>query len=329
MENLIFTINAVLPIILIIALGYFLRRINFFDEKFLSVANKLCYKVCLPTLLFFNVYNIDSLAGINWKFILFIVLTILGLFIFGFIIVKVFVSNDKQKGVILQCSFRSNYAIIGIPLAIALAGEGSLAVGVASIVSAISIPLFNILAVISLSIFEKGEEGKIDIKNTLVKIVKNPLILGVFTGVIVLGIRYLLGSLNIDFSIKNDLSFLYKTIQDVSRVATPLALIVLGGQFTFSAVKDLRFQIILGTSLRVLITPIVCLSLAYLVGFRSVEFPALIALFGTPTAVSSVPMAAEMNQDDKLAGQLVVWTTIISAFTLFTIIMICKSIGLL
>ncbi len=329
MANLWFTTNAVLPIILTVLVGYILKKVKFFNEGFLKTANKLCFMVLIPILLFYNIYSIKSFDQINWWFILFISVVIILLFLIGLLAVTLFVKDPKQKGVILQCTFRSNYAIIGIPLATQLGGVGSQAAIVASLVAAFSIPLFNMFAVISLSIFSDDENAKIDYLDILKKIAKNPLILGVFSGLIVFGIRMILQSLNIGFTIKEDIPFLFETIKNLATISTPLALLVLGGQFTFEAIGKLKKQIIMGTVLRTLFVPTVCLISAFLFGFREIEFPALIALFGTPVAVSSVAMAQQMNADDELAGQLVVWTTISSAFTLFIIIMICKTIGII
>ena len=333
-DKLLFTCNAVLPIILLIILGYFLKAIKLFPESFFKTLNKLCFRVCLPTLLFFNIYKVENLGAIgeNYQIILYAALSILCVFFISLVFALIFIKDDRQKGVIIQCCFRSNYALIGIPLAEALANGNPIPVGLASIVSAISIPLFNILAIIALSLFVKDESGKrISVKNIVLNILKNPLIIGVFAGLVALGIRALIPSNeegNLVFSIQNNIPFLYKAISQVAQTASPMALIALGGTFTFSAIKRLKFQIILGTTLRVLLVPLLGLVVAYFIGFRGNEFPALIALFGTPVAVSSAPMSAEMGNDDELAGQLVVWTSIFSAFSLFVMILICAQIGI-
>ena len=114
----------------------------------------------------------------------------------------------------------------------------------------------------------------------------------------------------------------------IGNCATPVALIALGGNFTFGAVSRLKKLIVTGTLLRVVFVPGIVLCCAYFLGFREVEFPALIALFATPVAVSSVPMASEMGNDDTLAGQLVVWTSILSSVTLFAVIFLCAQIGI-
>lgn len=349
LDNLLFTCNAVLPLILVIVLGYFLKRINLLPENFWKMANKLCFRVCLPVLLFYNIYNVSNIKEIlyNWKVVLFVVIAVIVVFGIGLFLSMILIKDKKQKGVILQCVFRSNYAIIGIPLAASLSNGNSDVEALASVISAVSIPLFNILAIIALSIFVENEGEKVSVKSILLKIIKNPLIIGVFTGLIVLAIRQLipysegitytvdsLGNISSSsireykFTIKDNIPFLYTTIGNVSKIASPLALIALGGDFTFSAISKLKKQIILGVTSRLVLIPLICLVVAYLLGFRSVEFPALIALFGTPVAVSSVPMAAEMQNDDELAGQLVVWTSIGSALSLFIIIFICAYIGI-
>lgn len=333
MDTFIFSLNAVLPIILVIGLGYFLKKIHLFDKSFLSVANKVVFKVALPVMLFVNIYNVKSLNNIDYEIIIYSVLSIIAIFIIGLLIVIFFVKDEKQKGVILQCAFRSNFAIIGIPLAEMLFGAEAGAV--ASIVSACTIPVFNILAVFALTIFIKGEEGteKISFKqrtiDILKKIVTNPLIIGVVSGILVLCVRELFVLGNISFRISTDLEFLYTSLSWVKNLATPLALIVLGGAFEFSAVKRLWKQITLGTVLRVIVAPLLGLGVAYLCfNFSGASFAALVALYGSPVATSSAIMAKEMNNDDDLAGQLVVWTTIFSSVTLFIIIMILKSIGI-
>lgn len=332
-EIFLFTCNAVLPIVLIVLFGYFLRSRNIFSDDFLDKANKFCFKILIPILLFYNVGFIDKEAFLNidWMFILYAVIAIVVLFFIGLGIVILFVKDPKQKGVVLQSIFRSNYAIIGIPLCEFLAPSAikDTCVGLGSIMAAISIPLFNSLAVISLSIFKENKEEKVSISKTLKNIVTNPLIIGVALGLVLLGIRLLCIENNIDLS-KDAISgnFLYKAIENVKNIASPLALLVLGGKFKFSSVKRLAPQIIIGTVMRNFVVPAACLLIGYALGFREVEFPTLIALFATPVAVSSVPMAFEMKQDGELAGQFVVWTSLVSVFSLFITIMICCYAGI-
>lgn len=335
METLLFAINAIMPIILLILLGYLLKRISFLDEQWFKKGNKLIFRVCLPAMLFINVYNIESFSKINWTAVWYSEIVITILFLLGIVFVKYAIPDDRQKGPILQCIFRSNYAIIGIPLAESLGGAE--AVSIAAVLSAFLIPTINIYATIALTVFQN--RGKTDVKSTIKSVAKNPLIMGVLTGFVVLVIRSLLpvGADNLPvFTIKYDLPLLYKAIENLAKIASPLALIILGGLFEFSAIKGMKRQIVIGTAARVLVVPLLALGTSILLTkytdffcVDSVAYPALLALFGSPVAVSSAIMAQEMDNDGVLAGQLVVWTSFISIATLFFFIYALRTIGLL
>uniref|UniRef100_UPI004056826A AEC family transporter n=1 Tax=Agathobacter sp. TaxID=2021311 RepID=UPI004056826A len=338
METLIFALNAILPIILLIFLGYFLKQKNFLDEGWFKKGNKLIFKVCLPCLLFINVYNIESFRSIDWSVVIFAVIAIVAVFFLWLLVVKAAIPDKKQKGVILQCAFRSNFAIIGLPLAESLGGvEG---MGIAAVLSAFSIPVFNILAVVALTMYTGDENGrKINLGDTLRKIAKNPLIIGVACGLVVLGIRLVLpvGADGMPvFILKENVPFLFDAVNNLAKISSPLALIILGGLFDFSAVKEMRKQIMVGTLSRVVIVPFMAIGTAILLSeytplldFDVTVYPALVALFGSPVAVSSAIMAQEMENDGILAGQLVVWTSIASIFTLFISIVLLRGLGVL
>ena len=325
MESLIFAINAVLPIIIMVVIGNIIKRIGFISKDFIKNANRLVFRLFLPAMLFLNVYNIESFADMNIGYAIYaLVITFI---LFGLAIPIVIFSTKKnnRRGAMLQASFRSNYALIGIPLAASLFGDEGTAV--ACILSAFTIPIFNVLAVISLSIFNPDGEG-VKVSKIILGIVKNPLILSVLAGCLCLFVRELFVSWEIAFRL-SDITPAFKVLNYLSGVATPLALIVLGAQFEFSAVPELKKEIIIATSLRVFVSPIVGLGAALLLfpDFTGAHYAALTALFATPVAVSSVPMAQEMGADTQLAGQIVVWTTVLSGFTIFVIAAFLKSIG--
>lgn len=328
----IFAFNAVMPIILLVSLGYILKKTRFIDISFINTLNKFVFKIGLPILLFYNVYSIDSLNDIDWAVVLFAAVAIIVVFIIGMIFVMIAIRDRNQKGVILQSIFRSNFALIGIPLAQTLGGSEALAI--VSIISAFTIPLLNVLAVVALTMFQRNDDGeKISMIKIIESIIKNPLILGVLLGLITLIIRTVIPVVNgqLVFSLQNNLTFSYTFIKIMSQTASPLALIALGGQFEFSVVKTLARQIIIGVTWRIVLVPTFVLSVAYMLAPKipgiSESYPALMALFATPVAVSSAIMTHEMGGDYQLAGQLVVWSTLCSIVTIFFIIVVMKSIG--
>ena len=266
-------------------------------------------------MLFLNVYKMDSIGEIDLGYVAFALTVLLVIFALGIPCVMLVTKQGARRGVLLQAVFRSNYALIGIPLAQSLFGEEGLAI--ATLLSAAAIPAFNILAVISLSVF--GDEQKVNVKKILLGIVKNPLILSVLAGVAALGVRALFIRAGISFRLA-DIKPVYTVLGYLSNLATPLALLVLGVQFEFSAVKEMKKEIVFGTLARTVLAPALAIGVAFLFlkeQFSGAHFAAFVAMFATPVAVSSVPMAQEMKGDASLAGQLVVWTTLASALSVF------------
>lgn len=323
MESLIFATNATLPIVLMVALGYIIKRIGLITPEVGKIINNIVFRLLLPAMLFLNIYNIADIGNINLEFVAYGIGVTILIYLIFIPIVNVIIKERNQRGVILQSVFRSNYALIGIPLATSLYGaEGA---AIASLLSAFIIPVFNILGVICLAMY--SDTIKPNFKNILINIAKNPLIIGVLSGCAVLGIRALFTTWSFDFRLSS-IEPLFKVLTYLSNAATPMALIALGAQFEFSAIPALKKQIGFGIALRSVIIPAVALTVAYFIGrFNGAHFAAFVAMFATPVAVSTVPMVQEMGADHALAGQLVVWTTTISALVIFITSFILKAIG--
>lgn len=326
MDSFIFAVNAVAPIIIMVAIGYILKKIGVMNVEFAKTINKLVFHLFLPAMLFLNVYKIDGIANIEFAPIIYSVSALFIIFIVSIPIVISLSKKSEQRGVLLQATFRSNYALVGIPLAQSLFGDAGLAVS--ALVSVAVIPFINMLAVVSLSIFRHGERRP-SVKSILLGVVKNPLIQSVFLGIFVLCMRFLFVKWGLGFRL-SDIKPLYSVLGYLSNLATPLALMMLGVQFEFSAVTALKREITFGVIVRTLIVPVVCIGCAYLFLrdiFNGAHFAVFVAIFATPVSVSSVPMTQEMGGDAILAGQLVVWTTIVSALSVFAVSFLLRLAG--
>ena len=323
MESFVFAVNATLPIIIMVAVGYSLKKIGLVDLTLAKKLNTLVFRVFLPAMLFLNVYSIDSSMNIGAGYIAFGCLGALLIFAVALIVVPLISKKGDVKAVLTQACFRSNYALIGIPLAESLYGaEGA---AVAALMSAFSIPLFNVLAVLSFSFFCGSK--KPSVKKILLGIVKNPLIISIALGGIALGVKAAFVNNGVQFALE---SFppLYKTLTYLSVAATPIALVSLGAQFEFVDVKEFGREIFFCVAVRNVLAPSILLTLAYFIGaFSGAHFASFIALFATPIAVSSVPMAQELGGHSRLAGQLVIWTTLVSSVTIFLFSFILKLVG--
>ncbi|MCR5755041.1 MAG: AEC family transporter [Acetatifactor sp.] len=336
-DSFIYAFQAITPVVLLIALGFFLKELAFYDEVFLKQANRLVFYVFLPVMLYMNIYEVADLGEINWMLTGYVMLIVLGLFLFSIGVVLLWVPDHKQRGVVMQCIFRSNYAIIGLSFAQAL--SGSKAVAVVGVLSAFTIPLYNVLAVLSMSIFMHERKEKTNFKEVAKKIMHNPLIIGCLLGLGTLLIRqYIPTDVNGHscFSIREDGKFFYSFLAYLAKASTPVALIVLGGRFDFKAVKGLWKQISIGVVGRLIIAPILGIGVAYLISSQTgllnlgtAEYAALVGLFASPVAVSIAVMAEEMDNDAVLAGQYVVWTNIGAIFTVFVTVVVMRMMGLL
>jgi predicted permease len=330
-DTFFYAFNAVMPIMLLIALGYFVRRIGFGSDSFFALLNRLCFHLFLPVQLFTNMLSIHALSDVNWKLMLCCLGGFLLYLLVGYVASRLFVREPSQQCVILQASFRSNQAIIGIALSEALGGAA--AVAVASVASAIFVPLFNVLAVIILTVYS-GKRETLSGRKLVLSVLKNPLIIGIAAGLLVVFIRQSVPGVTALWQTSfARFTFLEDFLNTLSKVASPLMLIALGARFNLKATRALAGKVALGTVLRLIIAPAIGLGLAILLrgalGVTSGELAGLIALFASPVAISSAVMVQEIGGDEQLANQLVVWSSIFSMFTLFALAYVLRAAGLI
>jgi len=312
MENLIISVNAVLPLMLCMAAGYLFRRLGLGDESFYNKCNSLCFKTFLPLMLFINVYDSDLSTAAQPGLFIFAACAILAVFLLCFLIIPRLVKEDSRRAVLIQGIFRSNYVIFGVPIAVNLYGSENAAA--AALLAAVAVPIFNVLAVVALEYYSPKKTGA---KSVLLGILKNPLIWGAVIGLLFQAFRLTLPQP------------VYKAVSDLGKMATPLALVALGATFKFKAVrKNLRYLTI-GVLGRIVAVPLLTLPLAAALGFRDVALLSLTVLFASPTAVSSYTMAAAAGHDAELAGQQVVFTSICSLFSVFLWILVLKNLGMI
>lgn len=316
MENFIFSINVTFPIFLVMVIGYILKQIGMLNDNFVTVANKFNFKVTLPFMLFRDISGVDIRAVFDLKYVLFcaIVSTICFWLIWGG--VKLFVKNKSIRGAFVQSSFRSSAAVMG--LAFIQNMYGSSAMGPLMIVGAV--PLYNIFSVIVLTFEAQTDEainGREKVKEACINIAKNPIILGILTGLIA-------ALLQLDFPVIMD-----KTIHNVAQMATPLALITIGAGFEGrKALAKIR-PTIAASMIKLVIQPLIFLPVAAWMGFTGEKMIAILIMLASPTTPSCYIMAKSMKNDGVLTASVIVTTTLLAAFTLTGWIFILKSVGLI
>ena len=303
MNSFLLAFTTVCPLLLLMALGALLRRIGLFTPEFIEKLNALCFKVFLPAVLFQNVYTSDFVTAFQPALLAFALLGILVTFAVLALAVPRFEARKQRRGVLIQGGFRSNIVLFGLPISAALFGPEQL--GPVSVLIAFTVPLFNMLAVCA---FEMHREERVSLRAVVRGIVKNPLVIAGVAGI-------LCALFTVRFPVVIEVTVLH-----VAQVATPLALIALGGSFSLKDARKNRRALLFVLAVRLIIVPVCFLAAAVALGFRGPALGALLALFASPVAVSSYPMAQELGGDDELAGQIVTLGTVASLGTMFALI---------
>ena len=312
MENFLLALNVVFPMFFLMMLGVILKRIKMVDGRSLTVMNSLIFRVFMSTLLFLSVYNIGDLSAFsakNLKLMLYAFVSILVVLVLAWLIFVRLIADKKRLAVVIQGVYRGNFILFGLAIAGSLYGDVGL--GIVSILTVVTIPTFNILAVIILEYYSGKEISR---KKLIKQVSKNPLVIAT-----VIGILFLASGIKLPKPI-------YKSLNDISKIATPLAFIVLGAELKFgNMLKNMKYLIFVDF-LKLVVNPLISISIGKILGFQGAEIVALLAMTACPTAVSSFTMAKEMNVDGDLAGEIVATTSLVSIATIFCWILILKSL---
>lgn len=294
--------NAIMPFVVYMAAGWLSRKLHYTDTEFLTRLNRVVFQMFFPIIMFRNFYNMDVSGGIRFGYVIFAFVLVMAVFwSLFFIIGKTgWIKEKPRKSVVIQGIYRSNAILFALPLCTSVFGDAGTAA--ASLLLAIIVPTFNILAVIDLEYFS----GKTPTASELLKrVLTNPLILGAIAGVIFLLLPFRLPR------------FIEEPLDAFAGLTTPLALFVLGGSLKFSSFRK-NFKVISATLFfKLIAVPALALLLMSFFSFLPAERFAVFSIFATSVAFSSYPMAASMGGDADLAGELVAFSTILSLFTLF------------
>jgi predicted permease len=309
--NFILSFNAVMPMFLLVLLGMFIRRLGVLGEDAVTQFNRVVFTVFLPTLLFHNAYTTSVGEGVKPGLVVFTLVSILAVWLLATLFVCMGIKESTVRGAMIQGIFRSNFLLFGVPLVTNLYGAENISVTVFMV--GVVVPIFNVLAVVTLEIF-RGNQPRF--LNILLGILKNPLILGICTGALahVSGLQLP--------------RFLESTISGISDLATPMALIMLGAALKFQK-GDRYLALVSAVVGKLVLVPLLTLPVAILLGFRGVALATLTITFASPTAVASYTMAKIMDSDDVLAAKIVVTSTFFSSITIFLWIFVLKQLALI
>ena len=310
MNNFIFSINATLPVFLVIVLGYILKIRGKVNENFCSVTNDINFKLTLPALLFLDISTTNIKETFDAKYVLFCAIVTLVCFVVIWVLSKIFIKNKSEVGAFVQGSFRGSAAVLGVAFIQNMYGNA----GMAPLMIIGAVPVYNICSVIVLT-FEGSDNSEKNIKKAFISICKNPIILSIIAGILV-------SLLEIDFP-----DIIDKTLENVAKLATPLALLVIGASFEGrKAVSKIKITLA-GCLIKLVIQPAIFLPAAIALGFSGEKLISILIMLGAPTTASCYIMAKAMNNDTVLTSSIVVMSTLLSAVTITLWIFLLKSMG--
>lgn len=315
MEHLLFSLNATIPVFLVMVIGYVLRRLHFVDEPFVKTLNSFNYKITLPALVFRDIAGSDFYSVWDTKYVLYCFCVTFFTIAVIWVLAELFYKNKAQLGEFVQASYRSSAAVLGIAFIQNIYGNS----GMAPLMIIGTVPLYNIAAVFILSFTGPNAKGldKDSLKASLKGIITNPIIMGIALGMIVSACR-------IDFPVMID-----KTINNIAVLASPLALLGLGAGFEGrKALKQLK-PTAAACVLKIMVLPAIFLPLAIHMGFTDEKLVAILVMLGSPTTASCYIMAKNMGHEGTLTSSVVVATTFLSSVTLTFYLFILKGMGMI
>lgn len=312
MHSLLLAVNVVIPLIVYMLVGVFIRKCNILYEEHFKKLNEMIFRILIPLTLFFDVYSSEFQALFQPGLYLFTVIMIVLVCAVSFTAASKLVRDKRDAVTIAQGIFRSNYVLFGGTIAASLCGESGKAVAAA--LAVIVVPLFNMTAVI---FFETLHGGKVNIAHMILRIFQNPL---VDAGI--LGAIFNLLGVPIPEILKTPLMTL-------GSIATPLALVTLGGLLSLKSMISHTRYLLATVVCRLVVVPMLVVSISIAFGFRQEALVALFAVFASPTAVSSTPMAQSMGGNGELAGEIVVVSSIGSILTIFLFVVGMAELGVI
>ena len=313
MENLIFSLNATIPIFLMMLLGMLFRKLGWMDEVFAAKMNKFVFLVPLPVLLFEQLATVDFSEVWDIKFILFcFVVTAISITIST--LISLLWKDRSIKGEFIQATYRSSAALLGIAFIQNIYGT----VGMAPLMIIGSVPLYNIMAVVVLSVFKPGNNSfdKALVKKTLKGIATNPIIIGIVAGFVWSALKLSMPSI------------LHKTVSSIGATATPMGLMSMGATFEMKKATSKMKPTLVAVFMKLVGFCVVFLPMAALLGFRNEEMIAILVMLGSATTVSCFVMARNMGHEGTLSSGVIMMTTLLSAFTLTMWLDVLRSFGL-
>ncbi len=308
MDSFIYSINATVPIFLIMILGYILKKKNMFNEDFCQASNKFVYSIGLPVMVFNDLAFENFREVFDLKFVLYcMIITTVSFFVIWFV-AEMFLKDKGMIGSFVQGSFRSSAAVLGLAFIHSVYSNA----GMGPLMILAAVPLYNIFSVLILTLKGAGADKEKTIKKAFINVLKNPIIIAIGLGLIA-------SLIEIEFPV-----IAVKSMDYLGRMTTPLALLCIGAGFDGkAAIKKIK-PTVAATFIKLILLPAIGLPIAIALGFRDQALMAIIIMLASPATISGYIMAKNTNNDAVLSSGIIVLSTVVSSFTLTFIIYLLR-----
>ena len=315
MSELAFSLNATLPVFVLIVVGALLRRVGFIDEAFARKANGFVFKVALPVLLFNDLATVDLSQVMDLGFVAFCFAATLGGILIAFILSVLLYRTRPFQGEFVQAAYRSSATLLGVAFVQNIYGSS----GIAPLMLIGAVPLYNIMAVLILQLMkpERQHVNGTMLKETAKDVVTNPILIGIVVGFAWSALRLPLPQLA------------ETVVSDIGSLATPLGLIAMGALFDLSQARTVGKPAILASLVKTVGLVAVFLPVAVALGFRQQELVAVLVMLGSGTTFSAYVMACTMGHNGALSSCVVALSTLFSAFTLTAWLTLLRALALI
>ncbi|HEX3075595.1 MAG TPA: AEC family transporter [Lachnospiraceae bacterium] len=314
MDNFIFSLNATIPIFLVILLGWILMQKGFLNKGFNSVADRFVFKIALPCLLFKDIATADIRKVFDIRFVLFCMIATTILFLSIWFFTALLMKDKTMIGAFVQASARGSAAVLGIAFVQNIYGDS----GMAPLMIVSAVPLYNIFSVIILTIHSNESlQGNSRIRTAFINVLKNPIILSIFAGLLVSVLGVEVPEIPL------------KAISSIASTATPIALIVVGAGFEGKRAITKIKPTMIATFIKLILLPAIFFPFAIWFGFHGSEMVAILVMLGSPTTVTCYIMAKNMGNDEVLSSSIIVTSTLLSSFSLTFWVFLLKTMALI
>lgn len=280
MDNLIFSLNATVPVFLMMLLGMVFRKIGLMDREFAAKLNRFVFQIALPVVLFQDLAGEDFSQAWDFSFVAFCFLATLISILVIAAVSRLFVKREIL-GEFVQASYRSSAALLGIAFIQNIYGDA----GMAPLMIIGTVPLYNIMAVLILSVMNpvSHKMDRAALKKAGIGILTNPILWGIAIGLLWSVCRI------------PQPEILKKTVDSVAALATPLGLMAMGAGFEGRKALTMVKPTMAASLIKLVVLAGIFLPVAIWLGFEKEQLVAVLIMLGSATTVSSYVMAKNMG----------------------------------